>query len=377
MWRRLLQSEIPRFRVPLVTLAGYSLIILYMTAFAAMPEAWELSIARAFIRDGVVPDGVSGAQQAFRALFWPTLLAAASFRLFVIVSGPLRFRRTLGRSYASDAMGAIVLANMVGVFALPLLIANGAAVAPAHRWIDAHVPTLVVIPAPFALLAANVVGGFAYYWWHRIQHQWRPLWLLTHRIHHLPPQLTIITTTPTEDPLGGIFSFVPRALLIGGATKLFSAAPMIPEAFLWSVVSWTAFEVVNHDEPSYRWTLGGPLRRFWFALLGGGAWHIMHHSARPGHEAVNLSGFPFQIWDRMFGTFAAPEPDPPPIGLTNRPHLWRNPLRIAFAGWAQLAGELWRNPGIATRARILLGPSRYRPPHPVYVLTKADSPERA
>ena len=98
---------------------------------------------------------------------------------------------------------------------------------------------------------------------------------------------------------------------------------MIPAAFLWRVLSWTALEVVNHDEPSYRWTMRGPIRRFWFALLGGGAWHLMHHSARPGHEAVNLSGFPFQIWDRLFGTYVAPEPDLPPIGLTGRPHLWR------------------------------------------------------
>ena len=47
---------------------------------------------------------------------------------------------------------------------------------------------------------------------------------------------------------------------------------MLPEGFLWSVLTWTAFEVVNHDEASYRWTLGGRARRLWFGFLGGGAW---------------------------------------------------------------------------------------------------------
>jgi hypothetical protein len=170
--------------------------------------------------------------------------------------------------------------------------------------------------------------------------------------------------------MAGLLSLVPRALFLGGAAKLFSSTPMIPEAFLWSVLSWTALEVVNHDEPSYRWTLAGPVRRFAFALLGGGAWHIMHHSARPGHEAVNLSGFPFQIWDRLFGTFAPPDLDPPPIGLTGRPHLWRNPLRIALGGWLQLGGELVRNRGAATRLKILFGSALYLPPVRVHVLAR-------
>jgi sterol desaturase/sphingolipid hydroxylase (fatty acid hydroxylase superfamily) len=187
----------------------------------------------------------------------------------------------------------------------------------------------------------------------------------------------VLGTAPTEDPAGGLASLVPRALLLGGAAKLFAAAPMVPEAFLWSVLSWTAFEVVNHDEPSYRWTQGGPLRRLWFGLLGGGAWHQMHHSARPGHEAVNLSGFPFQIWDRLFGTYVAPEPAPPPFGLTGRDHLVRNPLRIAFAGWIQLGAELRRNPGLATRAKVLFGATAWSPPHAVHVLTRPGVAERA
>jgi len=376
MWRHLVDAEIRPFRLPLLALAAWSLVVLCMSAFGGMPAAWELPILRDFAVEGAVPDGDPLAQDAFRALFWPALGLAVAFRLSVIVGGPLRFQRALGRPWASDAAASIVLANVLGGALLPFLLVGGSAVAPLEPWIAENVPTLVVFPAPLALLAANGVGGFAYYWWHRAQHGWRPLWLLTHRIHHAPPQLTVVATPPTEDPLGGVLGIAGRALVLGGAAKLFYAAPMLPEAFLWSVLSWTAFEVVNHDEPSYRWTRNGMLRP-WFALLGGGAWHLMHHSARPGQEAVNLSGFPFQIWDRLFGTYAAPDPDPPPIGLTGRPRLHRNPLRIAFAGWAQLAGELRRNPGLATKARILLGPTSYEPPHPVHVLNDPGVPESA
>jgi len=375
MLRRLCDREIRAFRLPVAVLAGYSLLLLYNTFFNSMAGAWEASVASAFIRDGYVPDGSEAARFAFRWLFWPALIAAGAFRFAVIFSGPLRYQRVLGRSWSTEVMASIVLANGLGLIAVIAEHGDGSVLARVNGWIESEVPTLVVIEPPFALLAANVVGGFAYYWWHRLQHAWRPLWLLTHRIHHLPPQLTIVSTTPTEDPIGGLLSFVPRVLILGGAAKLFSTTPMIPEAFLWSVLSWTAFEVVNHDEPSYRWTLGGPIRRFWFAALGGGAWHLMHHSARPGHEAVNLGGFPFQIWDRMFGTYVAPEPDLPPIGLTGRPHLWRNPLRLAFGGWAQLVGELWQNPGVTTRLRILFGSATYLPSKPVYVLTRPGEPE--
>ena len=92
---------------------------------------------------------------------------------------------------------------------------------------------------------------------------------------------------------------------------------------------------------------------------------------------VMPGGFSFQIWDRLFGTYVAPEAEPPPIGLTGRRRLWRNPLRIALGGWLQLAGELWYNPGVATRLEILFGSARYRPPRPVYVLTRPDEPEEA
>jgi hypothetical protein len=92
---------------------------------------------------------------------------------------------------------------------------------------------------------------------------------------------------------------------------------------------------------------------------------------------VNLSGFPFNLWDRMFGAYVPPEPDPPPFGLTGRERLVRNPLRIAFGGWLQLAGELRRNPGLAARARILLGPTSWSPPIPVHVLTQPGVAEKA
>ncbi len=377
MLRRLLDSEIPPFRLPASLLAVFALYLLYYTFFNSITDGWELPIALAFVEEGQVPDGYAAARFAFRWLFWPGMIAAGAFRFWIIFSGPLRYRRQLGKPFSSELMASLVLANGIGLFGIALLLGDGTVVSGTYRWIDAYVPTLVVIPAPLALLAANVVGGLAYYGWHRAQHSWRPLWLLTHRIHHMPPQLSVASTMPTEDPFGGLLGLVPKTLIMGGAAKLFTTVPMIPEAFLWSVLSWTAFEVVNHDEPSYRWTMGGPVRRFWFALLGGGAWHVMHHSARPGHEAVNLGGFPFQIWDRMFGTYVAPEPDPPPIGLTGRPRLWRNPIRIALGGWGQLLGELWRNKGTDTRLRILFGATAYEPPVVVHVVTHAAQREEA
>ena len=117
------------------------------------------------------------------------------------------------------------------------------------------------------------------------------------------------------------------------------------------------------------WTLGGRVRHAWFHFLGSGAYHHVHHSSAHVHRLANIGGGPFMLWDRVFGTYHAPPPERPRMGLTGRPPISLNPLRLAFASFLELAEELRLNRGWGERLRILLGPAGYQPPRrAVYLL---------
>jgi hypothetical protein len=70
----------------------------------------------------------------------------------------------------------------------------------------------------------------------------------------------------------------------------------------------------------------------------------------------------FMIWDRIFGTFVEPPPEPAPSGLIGQPTLYPNPVRITFAGYVQIAYELIHNPSWKDRFKIIFGNINYTPP---------------
>jgi hypothetical protein len=75
----------------------------------------------------------------------------------VVAGGPLRYWRALGRPLASDVLLSIAAANLIGGLLLAILVGDGERVRAAEAWIAARVPTLVVVPAPFALVGASAV----------------------------------------------------------------------------------------------------------------------------------------------------------------------------------------------------------------------------
>jgi sterol desaturase/sphingolipid hydroxylase (fatty acid hydroxylase superfamily) len=237
-------------------------------------------------------------------------------------------------------------------------------------FVNAHVPTLVTVPYPWPLVLGGIPAGLGYYWFHRLQHTWRPLWLLTHRTHHVPTHLTLVTTTPAADPLGFVLAPVVQGVLIGASTKLFALEPMMFEALAWTIVTWTIPEVFNHNEPTYRWTMRGRFKHFWFHFLGSGAYHLVHHSSAEEHRLANLGGGPFMLWDRVFGTYYAPPEEVPEMGLTGRPKLWMNVFRLGLAGYLEIWTDLRRNHALKDRLMILFGPVSWSPPLASNFLTK-------
>jgi len=368
-----------------------SVAITGMTLFgASLAETLSWTTVGTYLRTGGLPDGAPWLREHFAELFVPLLLAAAAVRFCAIFFGTLWYERGCGERLPTPYAVTMLLTNGL-LFILPFavigvlgfgatlfgrefadgghvfLTSSQAVMGAIDRW----VPTLVTIPYPWPLLLASIPAGLGYYAWHRLQHGWRPLWLLSHRPHHVATHLSIPTTLPAESPLAFALNTIPQALLIGTLTKLFASDPMLLEAMLWVVVTWTFTEVFNHTEATYHWTLGGPLRRAWFHFFGCGAYHLVHHSSAEEHRLANLGGGPFMMWDRLFGTYHAPPAEKPRMGLTGRPALRMSPLRLALSGHVELAEELIRNRRWRDRLQILLGPKSFQPPVRVDHLTRA------
>jgi sterol desaturase/sphingolipid hydroxylase (fatty acid hydroxylase superfamily) len=364
----------------LTLLFGFCLLATWATLFGSPGDPASATV-EAYFRTGALPDGTPWIREHFAVLYLPLLTLAVLVRFGVTFFGTLFYERVCGEPLPLRYVVVMIWTNTL-LFALPALVLAGLGLLALSfglgyevgtQWlasvgnsvygaIDRWVPTLVTVPYPFPLLFAMIPGGLGYYWWHRLQHVWRPLWLLSHRTHHTMTHLAQPVSLPASNPLAFFVNAVPQALLIGGASKLFASEPMLLEAMIWVVLSHTLTEVFNHTETVYAWTIGGPLRRFWFHFFGCGAWHQVHHSSEEAHRLVNIGGGPFMLWDRVFGTCVDPPLPKPAMGLTGRPALHWTPMRLALSGHAELIEDLVRNPSWRDRVRILLGPSSYEPP---------------
>lgn len=157
--------------------------------------------------------------------------------------------------------------------------------------------------APLALpVAAQVVIAFVAidlyeYGFHRLAHAWRPLWLL-HSVHHSDPRVDV-TTAVRSHPLETSVSLVVRMgiyLAIGLPLWIEIVRVVIVNTMLFAQHANVAF-------PRAIEAMRG--------ILVTPALHRQHHS--PTAPLVDRNfGQIFSLWDRLFGTYAAPQGDAPP-----------------------------------------------------------------
>jgi len=145
------------------------------------------------------------------------------------------------------------------------------------------------------------IGDFFYYWYHRTQHAFAPLWD-QHEVHHSDMGLNVTTGIRqhwSEFILQGFFIAVPSGLL-------FKMPPSPSTGILWAIFSsWSFFIHLNVRLPlgSWAWLIAGP------------QYHRIHHSVLPEHQNRNFAAY-FPILDVLFGTYYAPTRDEyPNVGL--------------------------------------------------------------
>jgi len=142
-----------------------------------------------------------------------------------------------------------------------------------------------------AAIAAFVASDLSYYWEHRCAHRVGFLWKLYHAAHHSSPDYTVAT-----------------AYRVSFLNQAFAPAFYLPwvllglPAILVLAFQLTCFhyQAWLHTESIERLPLLDP----W---LNTPANHRVHHSTAERHRDRNM-GAVLMLWDRLFGTYAAPEP---------------------------------------------------------------------
>lgn len=198
------------------------------------------------------------------------------------------------------------------------------------------------LASPLAWIGLFLLVEFVYYWHHRASHTVRWLWA-THAVHHSPTRFNLtagIRLGWTGAISGHFLFYVPLAL--------FGFHPLAIAAVLGANL---AYQFLIHSEMAPRL---GPLE--W--ILNTPTHHKVHHACNDACLDKNYGGT-LIVFDRLFGTFAAPPKDEPlRYGLVGRIQT-NNPLKIVFGEWTEMFRDLRDvKSGWGRRLAILFGPPR-------------------
>lgn len=164
---------------------------------------------------------------------------------------------------------------------------------------------LLVLAA--AVWVSMVVGDFFFYWFHRALHGSKILWQ-HHKLHHIDEQLEAITLNRQnwiEVFIAALLIFAPVALLF----KLDKPDP-VQLGLLAGTLSTALATFLGIGHMNVRFQVGKASPLYCSPQV-----HRIHHSRLPQHQDKNFA-FALPLWDVLFGTYYAPQPDEfPPTGV--------------------------------------------------------------
>ena len=281
------------------------------------------------------PSSLLAARSEFAPLFVATVL---TFIVLEYAAGRLAHAdthdaRETAASFVIAIGNRIVRTLEAAILAVPFFLAYE------YRLFDIDLTSAMSWVGLFLLLE------FVYYWHHRASHTVRWLWA-THSVHHSPTRLNLtagIRLGWTGAISGHFLFYVPLALI--------GFHPLAIAAVLGANLGYQFFihsELVPRLGP-LEWILNTPTH------------HRVHHASNETCLDTNYGGT-LIVFDRLFGTFAAPpENEPLRYGLVGREPT-NNPIAIVFGELVSMFAYLRSaKSGWGGRLSILFGPPRAKP----------------
>jgi sterol desaturase/sphingolipid hydroxylase (fatty acid hydroxylase superfamily) len=239
-----------------------------------------------------------------------------------------------------------------GMYSLKDTLCN-AALALMHQGADAIAWTLVIgiywwlyqyrlfdlTTSPLTTVALFVAQDFVYYFFHRASHRIRWMWA-SHVTHHSSGRLNLSTAfrQSLTYPISGMWVFWLPLAWIGFPPKHIVAVVAINLGFQFFV----------HTQAVHR--LG------WLEyVFNTPSHHRVHHARNPKYIDRNYAGV-LIVWDKLFGTFVAEDPQEPCEYGIVKPIRSYNPLTLTFHEWIAMFRDFARAQPFVSRVKQLFGP---------------------
>lgn len=193
----------------------------------------------------------------------------------------------------------------------------------ALNWLQLHgvgVLTMLPLPGWLRAVAAFLLLDLTDYFFHRLSHNVRWLWLM-HAVHHSDPDVDV-TTNLRQHPL--------HVVLTQLWNLVAAAAIGVPVwVFLLHAILELGFANLHHA--SIRWPRWIDRTLSWIVITPRMHWN--HHS--PDHALTNSNyAVVLSIWDRVFGTLTHAKQADPSFGLASlKDNSWHNAWGMLATPW--------------------------------------------
>lgn len=180
---------------------------------------------------------------------------------------------------------------------------------------------------------------FFYYWLHRADHYVRLFWAV-HVTHHSSEQFNLTTgfRSSVFEPLYRFLFYLPLPLL---GFEVVDILFMHSALQIYGILVHT--QKINKLPAIIEYVLVTPSH------------HRVHHGSNIKYLDKNM-GMTLIIWDRLFGTFKAEDPNEPvKYGLTTNPEN-RGPVNIVMHEWKNLLTDLRRPTSFTNKLKYLIMP---------------------
>lgn len=183
-----------------------------------------------------------------------------------------------------------------------------------------------------------VTQDFMFYWLHRVDHYCRLFWAV-HVTHHSSEEfnLTVGFRSSVFQPVYRFIYFIPLSLI---------GFKGIDIMFVYAATQ--IYGILIHTQ--YINKLG-----FLEYFMSTPSHHRVHHGSNVKYLDKNM-GMLLIIWDKMFGTFQAEEPNEKVVyGLTENIKTY-NPLKMVFHEWVNIFNDFIKAPSIKAKFMYVFGP---------------------
>jgi sterol desaturase/sphingolipid hydroxylase (fatty acid hydroxylase superfamily) len=215
-----------------------------------------------------------------------------------------------------------------------------------YRALAPHVALVHIPSLPLQFAIAVVLGDFLSYVHHRCMHAWPVLWA-SHIVHHQSRTIDLSTGLRNHP-----FAMIGTCLVWG----LLLPLGIRPEVMLGAAALIGTYDVLVHrgsESPATR-------NRRWLGLvLNLPEHHRVHHSADAAFYDSNYALL-FIVWDRLLGTYRAPQPAMARFGVPGAPATGRV-RTLLWSEWMRLLRRRARadDAGAEADSRLSVGLAVY------------------